>query len=553
VQVHRSKIRLGAGLLALALGATACGGGGSNNSAPAQSQGNAAAIIKVNGSEPQNGLLPANTNETGGGRIMQQLFTGLVSYDEKGKTVNEVAESIETKDSKTFTVKLKDGWTFTNGEKITAKSFVDAWNFGALSTNKQLNAFFFDPIVGYVDVHPADPTPTNVEDPLPPPTSKAMSGLKVVDDKTFTIEIAAASSTFPQRLGYTAFVPLPAAALTDPKGFGEKPIGNGPYVLDGAWEHKVRIKTKANPDYKGTKKPKNGGLENVFYAALGPAYADLQADKVDVLDALPDAALETFQDDLGDRAVNQPAGVFQSFSFPLYQKTFQGPNAAKVRQAISMAIDRETITKQIFSGTRKPAKDFSSPVVEGFSEDICGDVCTYKPDEAKKMLAEAGGLPGNKMTIAYNVDGGHQGWVDAVCNNIKNNLAIACTGKPFPVFKDLRTQVTAKKMDSAFRTGWQMDYPALDNFLTPIYKTDAGSNDGGYTNPAFDKLLADGDAAASSQDGIAKFQEAEKLLIADMPVIPLWNSNSTGGYAKTVENVKFDIFGVPVYTDITKK
>ena len=525
MQVPRSKIRLSAALLALALGATACGGGETNDaSAPAQSQGNAAAIVKVNGTEPQNGLLPANSNETGGGRIIQQLFTGLVSYDEKGQAVNEVAESIETQDSKTFTVKLKDGWTFTNGEAITAKTFVDSWNFGALSTNKQLNASFFDPIVGYADVHPDDPTPDNEEDPLPKPTGTTMSGLKVVDDKTFTIEIAAASSTFPQRLGYSAFAPLPSGALTDPKGFGEKPVGNGPYVLDGAWEHKVRLKTKANPDYKGTKKPKNGGIENVFYAETGAAYADLQADKVDVLDLLPDAALETFQDDLGDRAVNVEAGVFQSFSFPLYQKTFQGPNAAKVRQAISMAIDRETITKQIFNGTRKPAKDFSSPVVKGYSEDIC-----------------------------YNVDGSHQGWVDAVCNNIKNNLGIACTGKPFPVFKDLREQVTAKKMDSAFRTGWQMDYPALDNFLTPLYKTDASSNDGGYSNPAFDKLLAEGDSATSADEGIKKFQEAEKLLIADMPVVPLWNSNSTGGYAKTVENVKFDIFGVPVYTDITKK
>lgn len=553
VQVHSNKMRLGAALLTLALGATACGGGDDETDTQGESQGSPSAIIKVNGAEPQNGLLPANTNETGGGRIMQQLFTGLVSYDEKGQTVNEVAESIETEDSKTFTVKLKDGWKFTNGEAITAKSFVDAWNFGALSTNNQLNSFFFDPIVGYADVHPEDPTPDNEEDPLPTPKAKEMSGLKVVDDKTFTIEINAPQSTFPQRLGYTAFAPLPAAALTDPKGFGENPIGNGPYMMDGAWEHKVRIKTKTNPDYPGTKKPKNGGIENVFYAEAGPAYADLQADKVDVLDLLPDEALETFLDDLGDRAVNQEAGIFQSFTFPLYQKTFQGPNAAKVRQAISMAIDRDTITKEIFSGTRKPAKDFSSPVVEGFDDSICGEVCTYQPDKAKALLEEAGGLPGNKMSIGYNVDGSHQGWVDAVCNNIKNNLGIDCVGKPFPVFKDLREQVTAKKMDSAFRTGWQMDYPALDNFLTPLYKTDAGSNDGGYSNPAFDKLLSEGDSAASKEEGIAKFQEAEKLLVADMPAIPLWNSNSTGGYSTLVENVTFDIFGVPVYTDITKK
>jgi oligopeptide transport system substrate-binding protein len=552
MRVHRTSMRLSAALLALALGATACGGGDDGDDEGSSSEGNASAIIKVNGTEPQNGLLPANTNETGGGRILQQLFTGLVSYDNEGKAVNEVAESIETDDSKTFTVTLKDGWKFTNGEAITAKTFVDTWNFGALSTNKQLNASFFEPIAGYEDVHPADPTPDNEEDPLPAPKAQALSGLKVVDDKTFTITLTAPASTFPQRLGYSAFSPLPSAALKDPKGFGENPVGNGPYMMDGPWEHKVRIKTKVNPDYQGTKKPKNGGIENVFYADDAAAYADLQADKVDVLDQLPDAALETFQDDLGDRAVNQEAGIFQSFSFPLYDKKFQGPNAGKVRQAISMAIDRETITKQIFNGTRSPAKDYSSPVVDGYDESICGDLCTYQPEEAKKLYEESGGIPGNKMTIAYNADAAHQAWVEAVCNGLKNTLGIDCTGKPYPLFADLRGDVTAKKMDSAFRTGWQMDYPALDNFLTPLYSTEASSNDSVYSNPAFDKLLDEGNTASSTEEGIAKFQEAEKLLVQDMPAIPLWYSNVTGGYATTVDNVAFDIFGVPVYTDITK-
>jgi oligopeptide transport system substrate-binding protein len=542
MHVSRTCLRASGAALVLALGMAGCGGSNGGNTGTTQNA-NGAAIIKVNGSEPQNGLLPANTNETGGGRILQQLFTGLVSYDENGKAVDEVADSITTKDSKTFTIKLKDGWKFTNGEPITAKTFVDSWNFGALSTNKQLNSSFFEPIKGYTDVHPEDK----------PPTAQTMSGLNVVDNKTFTVELDTPSSTFPQRLGYSAFAPLPSAALTDPKGFGEKPVGNGPYMMDGPWEHKIRIKTKANPDYKGTKKPKNGGIENVFYSELGPAYADLQADKVDVLDSLPDEALATFQQDLGDRAINKEAGIFQSFSFPLYDAKFQGPNAAKVRQAISMAIDRDTITKRIFNGTRKPAKDFSSPVVEGYDPSICGEICTYNPQRAKQMLTEAGGLPGNKMTIAYNVDGGHQGWVDAVCNNIKNNLAIDCTGRPFPIFKDLRSLVTAHKMDSAFRTGWQMDYPALDNFLTPLYSTGASSNDSLYSNKEFDKLLADGNSAASTREGIAKFQAAEKVLVQDMPAIPLWNQNSTGGFSKAVANVKFDIFGVPVYTDITKK
>ena len=554
MQFSRKRARLAAPLLVLALGATACGGSSDNGDGDAADSGNADAIITVNGSEPQNGLLPANTNETGGGRIMKMLFTGLIDYAADGKPVNEVADSIESPDGQTFTIKIKDGWKFTNGEAITAKTFVDSWNFGALVTNKQLNSFFFEPIEGYAAVNPPDPTPDNTDDPLPKPTAQTLSGLKVVDDKTFTVKLTAPQASFPLRLGYTAFFPLPSAALKDPKGFGEKPVGNGPYMMDGAWEHKVQIKTKKNPDYQGTRKPKNGGITLKFYQTIDSGYQDLLANTVDVLDDIPASALPTLEKDLGDRAINQPKGVFQSFTFPLYDKKFQGPNAPKVRQAISMAIDRPTITKAIFYGTRTPAKDFSSPVINpGYDESICGEICTFQPEKAKALLAEAGGLPGNKMTIAYNNDSSHKPWVDATCNSIKNTLGIDCQGKPYPDFKSLRDPITKKKMDSAFRTGWQMDYPSLDNFLAPIYAKGAGSNDGLYDNPEFDALLKKGDTAPSTDEAIKHYQEAEKLLVRDMPAIPLWYSNATGGHAETVSNVKFDVFGVPIYTDITKK
>ena len=98
-----------------------------------------------------------------------------------------------------------------------------------------------------------------------------------------------------------------------------------------------------------------------------------------------------------------------------------------------------------------------------------------------------------------------------------------------------------------------MDYPALENFLAPLYAKGAGSNDSHYDNPAFDALLKKGDTAKTLDESIANFQDAERLLVADMPSIPLWYSNTTGGYSEKVSNVKFDVFGVPIYTNITKK
>jgi oligopeptide transport system substrate-binding protein len=379
-----------------------------------------------------------------------------------------------------------------------------------------------------------------------------MKGLAVVDDSTFTVKLVSPQSSFPLRLGYTAFMPLPQAAYKDTKAFGESPIGNGSYMLDGKWTHNVNIKVKKNPTYKGTLVAKNAGVDVKVYTDQGAAYTDLLANNVDVIVAIPDNAMASFKDDLGDRAINQPAGIFQSFAFPLYQPQWKGDDAKKVRQAISMAINRKQITDAVFQGTRTPATDFSSPVVQGYSKDICGEFCTFDPTKAKALLAEAGGFKG-KLEIGYNADGGHKPWVDATCNSIKNTLAIDCAGKSYPDFKSLRDPITNETMKTAFRTGWQMDYPALENFLAPIYAKGAGSNDARYDNPAFDALLKKAAEAKTPEASITIFQEAEKLLVADMPAIPLWYSNATGGYSEKVTNVKFDVFSVPVFTEITRK
>jgi oligopeptide transport system substrate-binding protein len=530
-----------AGSACLALVLSACGGGTSSTSATPSAGGG---VILAAGQEPQNPLLPANTNETGGGLIMNLLFQGLVSYDAQGKSINQVAESITTSDSQSYTIKVKPGWKFTNGEPVDAKSFVDAWNFGALITNAQLNAYYFDPVDGYKEVHP------DAEGAKP--TAKTMKGLAVVDANTFTVKLSTPQASFPMRLGYTAFFPLPQAAYKDIKAFGDHPIGDGSYMLDGNWVHNVSIKVKKNPDYKGTLVAKNAGVNVKVYTDANAAYTDLLANNVDVVQQIPDNALASFKADLGTRAINQPSGVFQSFAFPLYQPEWKAAGSSKIRQAISMAIDRKTITDTIFQGTRTPATDFSSPVVQGYSKDICGDFCTFNPAKAKALLAEAGGFKG-KLEIAYNADGSHKAWVDATCNSIKNTLAIDCTGKSFPDFKSLRDPITKGTMKNAFRTGWQMDYPALENFLAPIYAKGAGSNDAHYDNPAFDAMLKQGDKAKSPEEAVTIFQNAEKTLVADMPVVPLWYSNVTGGYSEKVSNVKFDIFGVPVYTDITRK
>ena len=526
-----------AGVLALAGCASGDGGGDTSSS-------DSGAVITANGSEPQNPLVPTNTNETGGGKILDAIFAGLQYYEADGTPQLDMAESIETEDSQTFTIKVEEGHEFTNGEPVDADSFINAWKFGALLSNEQLNSYFFEDIQGFS--YDAD---------------SELTGLQKVDDYTFTVTLNEPRSDFPLRLGYSAFYPLPASAF-DESGkvvdtFGENPIGNGPYMLaeEGAWQHDVQIDLVRNDDYKGERQPANGGLTIKFYATQDAAYADLQGDQVDVIDEIPPVSLPTFQDDLGDRAVNQPSAVFQSFTIGQFLPHFSGEEGVLRRQAISMAIDREQITDKIFFGTRTPAADFTTPVIAGWSDSIAGaEVLEYNPEKAKELWAEADKISPweGEFQIAYNSDGGHQEWVDAVTNSITNTFEIEASGAPYPTLAVMREQINARTITTAARSGWQADYPGMYNFLGPLYATNAGSNDGDYSNPEFDDLLESGISNPDAEAQIEEFTQAQEILLNDLPAIPLWYQNATGGYSQNVQNVTVGWNSVPIFHQITK-
>lgn len=514
--------------IALALGLAACGDDSGNG-------GDGEGLITSMGTEPQNPLIPANTNEVGGGNIVDLIYAGLVSYDAEGEVHNEMAEDIEQTSDTEYKVTLKDDITFEDGSPVTSANFVDAWNYAV--KEEMLSSYFFEPIKGYEE------------------GAESLEGLKIEDDKTFTIELAQPEADFTQRLGYSAFYPLHESAYDDIDAYGEKPIGNGLYKLD-SWNHNQDATVVPNEEYKGEREVKNDGIKFVFYTSQDAAYADLLSGNLDILDAIPDSAFTKYEDELGGRSVNQPSAVFQSFTIPEKADHFEGEEGKLRRQALSLAVDREEITKTIFEGTRTPATDFTSPVIPGHSDSLNGaDILEYNPEKAKELWKKADEMSEftGEFTIAYNSDGGHQAWVDATANGIKNTLGIEAVGKPYPDFKSLRDDVTNRKMDGAFRTGWQADYPSLGNFLGPLYGTGAGSNDGDYSNPEFDKLLKEAAASDNAEAAQPKYNEAQEILLEDLPAIPLWYSNVTGGWSDNVDNVVFSWKSVPVYYEITKK
>ncbi|MER6623573.1 ABC transporter substrate-binding protein [Streptomyces sp. NPDC000931] len=525
--------------MAVALAATACGGESSAD--------DAGAVLSASWGDPQNPLEPANTNEVQGGKVLDMIFRGLKRYDPvTGEAKDMLAERIETSDSQNFTVTVKDGWTFSNGEKVTARSFVDAWNYGASLKNNQRNAYFFGYIQGYDEVHPENGGKQ---------TADTLSGLKVTGDRTFTVALTQKFSTFPDTLGYNAFAPLPRAFFDDHDAWVKKPVGNGPYLVD-SYTRGSQMSLRTRSDYPGPDKARNGGVDLKVYTDSNTAYTDLMAGNLDLVDDVPAAQLKNVKTDLGDRYLNTPAGILQTLAFPYYDDAWNRPGAEKVRKGLSMAIDREQITDTLFRGTRTPATDWTSPVLGedgGFQAGLCGELCAYRPDEAKKLVREGGGLPGGKVTITYNADtGSHRAWVDAVCNSINNALddERACVAEPVGTFADYRNRITGRKMSGPFRAGWQMDYPLIQNFLQPLYYTGASSNDGKWSDERFDDLVDRANRETDPAKAIGLFQQAEKVVRDDMAAIPLWYQNGSAGWSERLSDVELNPFSVPVYDQI---
>ncbi|MFG3441854.1 ABC transporter substrate-binding protein [Nonomuraea sp. NPDC047897] len=534
-----------AGTALLAVAVAACGGGSGTETG--NSGTSADTPVRMELGEPQKMLVPSSTTESEGAEALAAIFEPLVNYNENKEAVEAAAESITSDDNKVWTIKLKSGYTWHNGEPLIAQNYVDAWNYAANQENAQDAGYFFGRVDGYEDLNPGEGKT---------PSTKEMKGLKAVDDTTLQVTLAAPFSQFKTMLGYTAFYPLPKAAFgADGKvtaEFGEKPIGQGLFKLDKPYKKGTdqTIDLSVYDKYPG-KKP-NGWTKLQFklYNSSETAYNDLQGDNIDIHDSLPASAIASAKTALGDRYQDQPDAGIGYIGFPLqYNDEYKD---VKMREAISMAIDRKTIAETVFSGTRAPADDFINPAIAGYRQGACA-ACSYNPGKAKEQYAAANGP--KKLELGYNADGGHKEWIEAVANNLRANLGVEVTVKPFEKFASILDDLDAKKYKGMFRMGWAIDYPSAENYLTPIFSTGAiktGSNYAGYTNPEFDETVAKGDQAPTAEEGLKLYQQADDILIKDLPYVPVYFYRNNSGYSTKVKNVKINLLNQVEWADVEK-
>jgi oligopeptide transport system substrate-binding protein len=538
-------LKVAVAVTATAMFATACSGNGEDTQTTSDDTGGE---LRIYASEPAF-LLPSAGDDEPSILVLRQLYRGLSKYNaETGAPELDLAEEIKSDDNKLWTIKVKSGYKFDNGEPVNADAFIRAWNYTAYGPNAQNNAYFMNRIVGIDDVSSEDPDGDGPKK-APEPKAKELSGLQKVDDQTFTVELTEPFSGFPAIVGYSGFFPMADACIKDTEKCNETPIGNGPYKMEGSWQHNVGVTLVRSDSWAGEEKGKADKLNYRIFADVDAGYASFQSGEIDVMYTIPPARYKEAKSTYGERLFEKPGDSFTYVGFPLYNPNFK---EKKIRQAFSMAIDRQAIIDAVFDGRFTPATGLVSPTFDGFRPDVC-KYCKFDAAQAKQLLQEAGGWKGGKLTLWANAGAGHDKWLQAVGDQLKANLGVDYQLKVNLQFPEYLATADGRKFTGPFRLGWGPDYPVMETYLKPLYGTGGSSNNSTYSNPGFDDLVKQGDAAKDIKAAIPLYQQAEDMVLEDMPVIPMWFNKVGALYSEKVDKFVWNTISDAEYGKITLK
>ncbi len=458
-------------------------------------------------------------------------LTTVRSVDGKLKIVNGVAKSFSTKDEKVWTVTLNHGWTFHNGEPVTAKSFADSWNYTAYGPNVQTENYSFGVFEGYAAMNPTKGAPT----------AKSLSGIKVVDQYTLQITLNQPLALLPSLLSGTPFAPMPAAAFKNPAAFDKLPIGNGPYQVKspGLSAGATSITLTKYAKYVGTP----GTASNVtvnLYQNISTGYTDFLAGQVDVVSVSGKnlvTAAKKYPSQL--IKVNLPSVLF--LGFPIWDKLFANP---LVRQAVSMAIDRKTIVSSLLGGFGTPADGLVPPNLPGAGNVTCS-ACTYNPAKARELLAQAGGWKGGSLGLWTSSYEGPTGQVvlAAIANQLKQNLGIPGITQHVQPVDQIFGNLAAHKIDGLYLIQEGAGYPDAYALANQILPPGSGWNLNGYSNPGVNALLVKAAQATSPAQVETNVQRAIGAAFVDLPITPILWPQTGILHAKGLNGVSPSLFG----------
>ncbi|GAB4503539.1 MAG: ABC transporter substrate-binding protein [Anaerolineales bacterium] len=440
---------------------------------------------------------PATTHGSGDKRV----FSGLVSFDPHLNLAPDLAETWDiSSDGLVYTFHLRQNARFHDGRPVTAQDFVYSWERALSPTLAS------DTALTYLGDITGAPELANGE-------AMHLAGVQALDEHTLQVTIDAPKPYFLLKLTYpTAFVVDRANVEADKEWF-RKPNGTGPYKLI-EWKRFEQMTYQANPDfYLGA--PSIPYIIVKLYA--GDSQRMYESGEVDMTNVY---SIERFLDPTEPLHKELVTGVSLCTGYVVFDATRPPFDDLKVRQAFSMAFDRQKYLDVVLSGHALPAIGPYPPGLPGFDVSLKG--LPYDPARAHTLLSEskyggAEGLP----AITY-TDAGIGSYVGAdvaaLAQMWQQTLGVQITVENLEpnYYYD---HIYAGQHGQIFGGGWCADYPDPENFADVLFHSASHQNNGGYANPQLDTLL---EAARVERDvtrRIEMYQQAEQIIVDDAPVL----------------------------------
>lgn len=509
---------LAAGLAVLATVAAACGGGSDEESGG--ETGRVGGTFRLGITEPT-AIDPYNAQESEGTLVTHQLFVGLTNVNDAAELVPGVArEWSSNADCSEWRFSLTPDTKFSNGETVTAESFITGMTRAASKAAASDVAYHMAGIAGFEQVQDG--------------SAQTLSGLTAPDANTLVVKLSTPDCEFDKKTSHSVMSPVPSTAgEATNREFNDMPVGNGPFKMAEPWQHNKSITLVRNDQYSFEK----AKLDRVEISILNPnnaqelEYQGFQAGQFDWARIPPEQlpAAKARYEPLGQWLQEDTNGM--NYLLPISEN---GEMAAKeARLAVSYAIDRQAIIDGVFKGFQSKSTTIVPPVFkDAYQQGLCTSCDKPDPTLAKQLAQQAGLPPGSRVRLAFNTGGGHELWTQAVKAQLEEVLGwrVEYAGQPFEELLEEQRQPDARGL---YRFAWGADYPTPDNYLFPLLATASinkdengvvnGDNRGRYSNRRFDELINQGRASKDDAERIRIIQEAEKLALDDMALIPLWN------------------------------
>jgi len=465
-----------------------------------------------NGTEIQT-LDPHRGEEIQGSNIQRDLYEGLVNEAGNGDLVPGAAESWDVSaDSKVYTFHLRRNARWSNGDPVTAQDFVFGLRRGVDPATLSRYGFILTPIKNADEITAGKRPPTKL-------------GARAVDDHTLEIELANATPYFLGLLTHSMAYPLHEPSYKEHGDLFTRPgnlVSNGAFMLED-WVVQSHLKVVRNPHYWDAANVK---LTEIWFYPTEDLSAELQryrAGELDYTYDIPTARFAWISENLGSELKIAPWVGSYFFGLNVTRPPFK--DNPKLRRALSLAVDREILTKEVLGAGERPSFGWVPPMKNYTGQNMVEASWTQaeREAEAKRLYAEAGYSEKNPLrtTIYYNTSEDHRRISVTLVSMWQKVLGaeFELFNQEWKVFLDTRNE----KIDTRiFRSGWIGDYDDAFTFAE-LFRSTGGQNDAGYNSPEYDRLLVASQSELDPAKRAALLEEAERVLLADMPVIPLYH------------------------------